>query len=288
MKILVTGGSGFLGSHMADALSDRGHKVTIPDQKKSKYLRKDQKFVKIDILNEKNLEKTIKKNEVVFHFAALADLDESMLDPIGTVKQNILGTTLILKACVKYNIKKIIYASSIYSVATEGGFYACSKTAAERYIVEFKRVHNLNYSIIRYGSLYGPRSNENNGIYKILSDSIKKKKYVYFGNKLARRRYINVFDAAKTTVETISKKYNNKIVNILGGKEYKIQYLFQTLQKLLKIDKKVSYLNKKFTGHFVKKPKILKTNIGKTMKINKETSLIIGLKNLIQTEFNKR
>lgn len=175
MKILVTGGSGFLGSHMADALSDRGHIVTIADQKKSKYLRKDQKFVKIDILNEKNLEKIIRKNEVIFHFAALADLDESMLDPIGTVKQNILGTTLILKACVKYNIKKIIYASSIYSVATEGGFYACSKTAAERYIVEFERVHNLNYSIIRYGSLYGPRSNETNGIYKILSDSIKKK-----------------------------------------------------------------------------------------------------------------
>lgn len=73
----------------------------------------------------------------------------------------------------------------------------------------------------------------------------------------------------------------------MGGKEYKIQHLFQTLQKLLKIDKKVSYLNKKFTGHFVKKPKILKTNIGKTMKISKETSLTLGLKNLIQTEFIK-
>ena len=78
MKIAVLGGSGFIGSHVADMLSKRGHKVTIFDQKKSKWLRSDQKMYVGDILNSKNLENAIKGKDVIYHFAALADLEQAL------------------------------------------------------------------------------------------------------------------------------------------------------------------------------------------------------------------
>jgi len=92
MKITVTGGSGFLGSHVADELSKRGHKVMIFDKKKSKWIRSDQKMFIGDILNPNDLENVIKNTDVVFHFAALADLDVAATRPLETAKVNIVGT----------------------------------------------------------------------------------------------------------------------------------------------------------------------------------------------------
>ena len=90
MKITVTGGSGFLGSHVADALSKKGHKVTIFDKKKSKWIRSDQKIVIGDILDAKALENVIKDADVVFHFAALGDLNQALREPVNSVITNIL------------------------------------------------------------------------------------------------------------------------------------------------------------------------------------------------------
>ena len=108
MKITITGGSGFLGSHVADALSDKGHKVTIFDKKKSKWIRSNQEIYIGDILNLRDLDNAIKGADFVFHFAALSDLNQSLKEPINTVKVNILGTVLALESCRKHNVKRFI------------------------------------------------------------------------------------------------------------------------------------------------------------------------------------
>ena len=146
MKIIVTGGSGFLGSHVADELSKRGHDVTIFDKKKSKWIRSDQKMFIGDILNPNDLENVIKNTDVVFHFAALADLNQALKNPINTVKVNILGTVQALELCCKYNIKRFIQASTIYVNSSEGGFYRSSKKVAEDYVREYNKNYNLNYT----------------------------------------------------------------------------------------------------------------------------------------------
>ena len=114
MKIIVTGGSGFLGSHVADELSKKGHEVTIFDKKKSKWIRSDQKMYIGDILNVKDLENVIKGADALFHYAALADIDEALKKPIETANINISGTVLALEFSYKYKIKRFVHASTIY------------------------------------------------------------------------------------------------------------------------------------------------------------------------------
>lgn len=154
MKVLVFGGSGFLGSHVADALSDAGHEVTIFDLVKSTWLRSDQKFVSGDLLDEKIVSEIVSGFDVVYNFAALADLNQALDKPVDTIRINVLGNTYILEACKKHNVKRFIYASTVYVYSREGGFYRCSKQASESYIEEYQKCFGLDFTILRYGSLY--------------------------------------------------------------------------------------------------------------------------------------
>ena len=211
MKIVVLGGSGFVGSHVADELSKKGHKVKIFDKKKSKWLRQDQKMYIGNILNTKDLERTIKDADVVFNCAALADIDRALKEPVNTVKVNILGTVKALELCCKYNIKRFIQASTIYVNSSEGGFYRSSKKAAEDYVREYKKNYNLSYTILRFGSLYGRRADDTNGVRKIIKRAIAKGKLSYIGSKKSVREYINVSDAAKACCEILKNKYKKNL-----------------------------------------------------------------------------
>ena len=225
--------------------------------KKSSWIGKKQKFVKGNILNIREIEKVIRKNEVVFHFAALADLNEAINKPLDTVRINILGTVNALEASKKFKIKRFVYASSIYATSNEGGFYKCSKKAAEDYIEEYKKRYGLDYSILRFGSLYGPRSDNTNGVYKIILDAVKNNQLKYMGSKQSVRKYIHVADAAKATTSILSSKFKNKYINISGSRSCKITKLFEILSNKLNL-KKVHYQHKKYIGHYVKSPTVLK------------------------------
>ena len=113
-KIIVFGGSGFLGSHVSDALTDSGHQVIIVDKFKSKWIKNNQAFHKGDINNTKTYEHLLKNVNAIFNFAALSDIKKSNDNPLETVKVNILGVVNLLNLCLKKKIKKFIQASSIY------------------------------------------------------------------------------------------------------------------------------------------------------------------------------
>ena len=163
-NVLVIGGSGFLGSHVSDNLTNRGYSVTIYDLVKSKYLKKNQKMIIGDIKNRNKIDKAIAGSSYVFHFGGVADIAESMNDPVSTVENNILATSYILDSCVKHKTRKFIFASTIYVYSELGSFYRCSKQACEILIENYSKELGLEYNILRYGSLYGHRANKFNFI----------------------------------------------------------------------------------------------------------------------------
>jgi UDP-glucose 4-epimerase len=265
-RALVIGGSGFVGSHVADALSNNGYLVTIFDNKKSKWLKKNQKMILGSINNKVKVFSAIRKKDYVFNFAAVSDILYASKNPHETVQVNISGTINILEGCKKYKIKRFIQASSIYVNSIEGGYYKCSKKAAEDYIEEFEKKNKVNYTILRFGSLYGPRADKNNGIYKIISSAVVKNKIIYYGNIKAARSYIHVEDAAEACVKILKKNFINEYIILTGPKEIKLRYFLHQLSKKLGI-KKVLFLNKKETGHYVKTPNTFKPKVG--IKYNK-------------------
>ena len=262
MKIVVLGGSGFVGSHVADELSKKGHKVKIFDKKKSKWLRQDQKMYIGNILNTKDLERAIKDADVVFNCAALADIDRALKEPVNTVKVNILGTVKALELCCKYNIKRFIQASTIYVNSSEGGFYRSSKKAAEDYVREYKKNYNLSYTIIRFGSLYGRRADDTNGVRKIIKRAIAKGKLTYVGNRKSVREYINISDATKACCEILKNKYKNKHIILTGTKKIKVFDFLNRLSKILNISQKIEFRNLKFTGRYIAIPYTYKPEKG--------------------------
>lgn len=288
MKITVTGGSGFLGSHVADTLTNMGHQVTIFDKKKSKWLKAKQKMCIGNILNPKDLKKAVKNAKVVYHFAALADINEALDEPLKTINTNILGTVNVLESCRKNKVKRFIYASSIYSISLDGGFYRCSKKAAEDYIEEYYKLFGINFTILRYGSLYGSRTNTSNGVYKILNDAIKKRRFQYIGSRDTVRKYIHVSDASIASASILSYKYKNKYVNITGIKSYKVSKLFKILSNYLKFNKKVKFLNKNYTGHYIRYPKLFRLKQGVNYKLQKSKKLEDGIMNLAESIKQKK
>jgi len=278
MKILVTGGSGFLGSHVADQLSKSGHKVTIYDKKKSSWLKKNQKMIVGNLLDKSRLEKAISSVEVVYHFAAVADIDEALIKPIETANTNIFGTILALEASRKYKIKRFIHASSIYVNSKDGGFYRCSKKAAEDYVEEYNKIFNINYTVLRFGSLYGERADINNGVSSIISKAINNNELTYIGSRQTVREYIYVLDAARACVKILEDKFKNKHIVLTGKKKIKVYDLLKMLAKILKIKKNIKFLNKKYLGHYTKSPFSYMPKTGKKFNfksnINFEKSIL--------------
>ncbi len=238
MKIIVFGGSGFLGSHVADALCDCGHDVTIYDIKHSAYLRDSQKMIVADIMDKPKVEAAIKGCDVVYNFAGIADIEQANKTPLESVKFNILGNTVILEACRKSNVKRYVFASSLYVYSKAGSFYRSTKQACELLIENYQEMYSLPYTILRYGSLYGPRADERNFIYKIIKQALSKGKVIREGDGEELREYIHVLDAAKGSVEILSDEFINQQVVITGNQQTRVKDLLEMIKEMLdnKID----------------------------------------------------
>ena len=254
-KVVVIGGSGFIGSHVADYLSEAGYQVIIYDSNYSPWLSKDQEMVVGDLLDEKKLNQTIMDAEFVYNFAALADLNESFANPQKTISINILGNMNVMESCRLNNVKRFIFASTIYVNSREGGFYRCSKQASESYVKEYQCVFGLDYTILRYGSLYGPRSDESNGIFRIIKSALETGVVKYEGHKESMREYIHVMDAALSSIEILDDKYNNKSIVLTGHEPMRVIDVLKMLAEILGISEdNVEFVEGDYIGHYVRSP----------------------------------
>lgn len=254
MRVTVFGGSGFLGSHLADALTDSGRHVVIFDKVASPYLRPEQEMILGDILDKDAVSQAVRGSQAVFNLAGIADLDDCSTKPGPTVTYNILGNIHVLEGCQAQGVGRIVYASSIYVNSSKGGFYRCSKQASENYVEEFQRQYGLDYTILRYGTLYGPRADRRNSVYRYLRQALTDKRIVIGASGEEIREYIHVVDAAQLSVDILAPEYANKRINITGHHPLRFRDLLETISEMFDNQVEIALTESRNKTHYSRTP----------------------------------
>ena len=252
MKILVTGGAGFIASQIADAYILEGHEVHILDNLSTgfeKNINPKAIFINSDITSQSILSQFIKERfDVVNHHAAQIDVRKSVNDPIFDANTNILGTINLLQAAVKTGVKKFMFASTGGAVYGEQEYfpadekhptnpvshYGITKLSIEKYLFFYKIEYKLNYTILRYANVYGPRQNPfgEAGVVAIFTNKLlKNENPIINGDGEQTRDYVFVEDVVQANVITLNDNTSD-IYNIGTGVETSVNELFAKLNQI--------------------------------------------------------
>ncbi len=253
MKVLVTGGAGFISSNLVDTLINLGHEVAIIDNLSTgrrQNLNPKAKFYEASIRDD-TVSEIFKKEkpDIVNHHAAQIDVRKSGDDPVADAEDNILGSLNIILNCVKFGVKKLIYASTGGAIYGDPEYlpadedhpinpicqYGVSKHTVEHYIYLYNVLHGLKYTILRYANVYGERQNPfgEAGVVAIFATQmLTGKESTIFGPGDKTRDYIHVSDVIEANIQAIEYG-NNSIVNIGTGVETSDQQVFDTLADVL-------------------------------------------------------
>jgi UDP-glucose 4-epimerase len=275
--VVVYGGSGFLGSHVADALTDAGYRVRIFDKVRSPYLRAGQEMVVGDLVDQAAVMKAAEGSRHVYNFAGLANIDDAKNRPVDTVTLNVLGNVHALEAARAAGAKRFIYASSVYVYSESGSFYRASKQAAERFVEAYYERYDLPYTILRYGSLYGRRADEHNGIFVLLKQALEKKSITYGGSGEALREYIHVTDAAKLSVQILSNEYANRHLILSGHERMPVRTLMKMVSEMIPGGVEIKFGEKHNEGHYDITPYAFHPKVGHKLVANDYVELGQGI-----------
>ena len=243
MKSLITGGAGFIGSNLADQLVKIGHKVIVLDNfstgrklNLSHHNKKNVKIVKVDISENKKLDKYFKGVNYVFHLAGIADIVPSIENPHKYFKSNVIGTIKVVQAAKKAKVKKFIYAASASCYGIPNKFptnenekiktmypYSFSKWQAEETVMHWVKIYNFPAISLRFFNAYGPRS-RTSGAYGavfgvFLAQKLANKPLTVVGNGKQTRDFIHVYDLVRAIIKAALSKKVGKIYNVAAGKE---------------------------------------------------------------------
>ncbi|MCB1984849.1 MAG: NAD(P)-dependent oxidoreductase [Burkholderiales bacterium] len=280
--VIVFGASGFLGSHVADALSNAGYKVRLFDRSPSPHLRKDQEMIVGDIMDLQQVVDAVKGADIVYNFAAIADIDEAHNKPIETVTINVLGNTHVLEAARLANVRRFVFASSVYVYSESGSFYRASKQASERFTETYHDRYGLEYNILRYGSLYGRRSDQRNGIYRMLHEAITHRSITYKGSGNAMREYIHVEDAARLSVQVLAQEYANRHLILTGQEKMRIRDVMTMISEIMPWPITLNFDDANVVHHYEITPYAFQPRIGRKLVINEHVDLGQGLLDCIR------
>lgn len=261
MRIIVTGGAGFIGSNLVDLLIEKKHSVVILDNLSTgsiKNVNEYARFHEVDIQDVSGVLEIFEKQrcQIVFHLAAQTSVQQSLGDPISDCKTNILGTINILEACKRTGIKKMIFASSaaVYGEPHYLGIdehhpvapiscYGLSKLTSEEYIKLYSHLYGLDYTILRYANVYGIRqeaSGESGVVAIFLDRLLNDRQCEIFGDGSTARDFVYVADVARANHLAIEKG-SNEIINIGTGIHLSLNTLYQLISANLRITKEPIY-----------------------------------------------
>jgi UDP-glucose 4-epimerase len=253
-KVVVFGGNGFIGSYVIEALLERNYEVVSADLNPSVYV--DEKyFQKCDILDAKRVDELVKGAHIVYNFAGFANLDDAIANPVKAVELNVMGNLNILEACKNNNIKRFIYASSAYAMSDKGSFYGISKLTSEKLTEEYYKKFGLEFTIVRYGSVYGERDYHNNYIYNLLKTSVQTKEINHSGDGEEIREYIHAADVAKLAVDIIeSDNFVNEHLILTGVERMQRKELFEMVNEILGGRLKINLNDDGYHNHYKTTP----------------------------------
>jgi UDP-glucose 4-epimerase len=265
-KVLVTGGAGFIGSHLVDALLSRGAKVIVYDNFDEYYTRKEEnirhnfgnpsfKLLRADVLDYEVLSSCMKGVDVVFHLAAQPGVRYSMENPAKTSSVNVLGTLNVLRAAKEADVRRVVYASSssvygnpMYTPVDEShplrpiSIYGASKVAAELYCRVFHEQLGLPVVILRYFTVYGPRQRPDMAIYRWTEQMFEGRPLTIYGDGRQARDFTYVEDAVSATLRAAEVEgVDGEVLNVGGGRRVSVNEVVGILAKVAGAEVKLAY-----------------------------------------------
>lgn len=280
--VIVFGASGFLGSHVADALSAAGYQVRLFDRSPSPFQKINQEMIVGDIMDLQQVIDAVKGADIVYNFAAIADIDEAHDKPVATAAINVLGNTHVLEAARLAHARRFVFASSVYVYSESGSFYRASKQAAERFTETYHDRYGLEYNILRYGSLYGRRSDRRNGIYRMLHEAIMHHTITYKGSGNAMREYIHVEDAARLSVQVLAPEYANRHLILTGQEKLRIRDVMTMISEIMPWPITLHFDEANAVHHYEITPYAFQPRIGRKLVLNEHVDLGQGLLDCIR------
>ena len=271
-----------MGSHVADALTEAGHDVAIFDKTPSPYLREGQEMIVGDVLNMDQVKDAVAGCDVVYHLAALADINEAISKPVDTMSINLMGTVNLLEAVREHKVSRFVFSSSIYVSSNQGSFYRTSKQACEHLIQDYHDRYGVEFTILRYGSLYGPRADASNSVHKMVTTALETGKIEYGGNGKEVREYIHIRDAALMSAEAMEDDYKGQILHLTGRERMTTGEMLEMLREILNGDVEIQLGDGNITGHYMQTPYNYTPRLGRKMTRNNFIDLGLGLLDVIQ------
>jgi len=282
VKVLVTGGSGFIGSHIVDALILEHHDVIVFDRIKSSYVNKSASFVQGNITDETAVFSAAKGCDIIYHFAAIADISKAISEPIKTFQVNVMGTLNILEAARKNNVDRLIFASSIYVYSNKGAFYRTSKRTCEQLIEDYNSQFGLKYTILRFGSLYGPRAGPSNSVFQLINEALKTNTIAYKGTGNEVREYIHAKDGAAAAVEMLKPEFENQIIHLTGHERMTTRSMMNMIAEIIGTDVNIKVNTGEMMGHYFQTPYSYTPKLGRKLLQNSYIDIGLGLLELIE------
>jgi len=289
-KVLVFGGFGFLGYFLLKELLARNYDVTVADIKRNEEFDGVVSFFYCDISKKEEVEKVFDSAlfEIVYNLAGFANLDYAVQEPLKTLQLNVIGNMFILESCVKANIEKFIYASSAYALSNKGSFYGISKLASEKIIEEYHQKFNLDFTILRYGSVYAEKDYDNNYIYNVIKEAVLENQINHKGDGNEIREYIHAADAARLSVDVIeSDSFNNIHVILTGSERMKRSDLFNMINEILNDRIEINYRQSDSQNHYKFTPYSFEPSLSRKLIANPHIDMGQGILECIRSVYKK-
>jgi UDP-glucose 4-epimerase len=259
MRVGVTGGSGFIGSHVVDALVEGGHEVRVLDLAPPRRL--DVEHYATDLMDGDDLKRAVAGLDVLFHLAAYADVNDVQRDPIGAVDCNVGGTLRALEAARANSLQRFVLASTVWVYSScpqeEGGvvdeatlvamdaerhLYTSTKLAAELMVRDYGHTHGLPFTILRYGIPYGPRMRPSLVIPLFVRKALAGEALTITGDGSQQRKFVYVGDLARAHILALQPEAENQTFNLDGSEEITILRIAETVLHLTGSDVPLQFL----------------------------------------------
>ena len=246
--VLVTGGSGFIGSHVVDKLLAAGHRPRIYDQRKSPHHAEETvETVVGDLGDLRALSRAMDGCDAVLHLAAAADVNEVEADPVGSERCNVRGTLSVLEAARRAEVGRVVYASTIWvysdtpatchledlALRPPAHLYTATKLAGEHYCHSYRELYGLEYTILRFGIPYGPRARPAAVVPAFVARALAGEALTIAGDGLQSRRFVYVEDLADGVVRALTPVAANRTYNLVGTQDVSIKEIAETVRAVV-------------------------------------------------------